>query len=183
MLKFIEIDKNLDEAVCDFCYDSHEKMQIKDWLALDPKDELLRIIERGRKYSVLVVDVSDNDADIKFYDPLKIKIAAVFLVNFYDLDNPDFFGYSIGMTKEELKETAVMDIAIVGCEYRGQGLQKKTIAASEEKLKKAGFKYLLATIDPENKYSLKNALESGYEIKKKVIYYTNLTRFVLLKKI
>lgn len=182
MLQFVEIEKYMDKTLVGFMRDVYEEMNIKDWLAIDDEPELLNIIERGRKYSVVVLDIP-NGIELSEETFKECVPAAIFLVNFYDIENKDFFGYSAGLTYEELKKTAVMDLSLVAPEYRGLGLQRKTIEYSEKLLKASGFKYLLATIHPDNKYSLNNAVKCGYEVKCQRTYYGGLPRLVLMKLI
>ena len=49
-----------------------------------------------------------------------------------------------------------MDTAAVAPLYRGHHLQDRMMEVCEEEMKKRGMRYLLATVHPDNPYSLSN---------------------------
>ena len=66
----------------------------------------------------------------------------------------------------EDKQFVYVKMAIVKEGFRGQGLQRKLLFALEdEALKNPQIKYMGAIVHPDNKYSLKNVVDAGYEIK------------------
>lgn len=107
-------------------------------------------------------------------------IAGFFLVKKPELS--DNLGNYLDFTKEQLKRVAVMDSAVVGSAWRGNGLQGRMLKKAEELL--AGeCTYLMCTIHPDNIYSLGNMQKHGYEVKKTVRCYGGLLRHILLKEI
>lgn len=107
------------------------------------------------------------------------EIAGFFIVK--EPEPEDNLGVYLEFGREELSKVAVMDSAVVGSAWRGNGLQGKMLEKAEELLDKERFCYLMCTIHPDNRYSLHNMQMHGYEIKKTVKCYGGLTRHILLK--
>ena len=75
-----------------------------------------------------------------------------------------------GYNNNEDKQFLYVKMAIVKEGFRGQGLQRKLLLALEdEALKNPQIKYMGAIVHPDNKYSLKNVADAGYEDKGSVI--------------
>lgn len=89
-------------------------------------------------------------------------------------------GNDIQLPREELKYVIHMESIAVLPEYRGYGIQKRLI--EEAGIKASDYSYLMATVYPENKYSLNNFLIAGYEIRMTKLKYGGLKRHILLKK-
>ena len=73
------------------------------------------------------------------------------------------WGYDIGMQGRQLYECAIMDTVVVLPEYRGMHLQYEMMQTVERKLHKEGYRYLLCTVHPENKFSRENVKRQGYK--------------------
>ena len=76
----------------------------------------------------------------------------------------------------------LIDSIMVTEDYRGHGLQLQILAELEERAKELGLNGLVATVHPDNKYSLDNFLKAGYH----VLHEANLhggRRFVVMKEI
>ncbi len=80
-----------------------------------------------------------------------------------------------------LYHIAYMDSVGVRVKGRGQGLMKSLIQHAEELLEKE-YCYYMATVHPDNKYSLNVFLELGYEINQIVYRYNNNKRYLMIKK-
>lgn len=169
MINILPISPSMDEKIVKFMHYIYDNMEIKDWFMMDSDEEIRNIINRGRKYSCIAME---DDV-----------IAAICIINFYDNDDPEHYGYDAGLSREDLEKTAVMDITMVNPEYRGRGLQRQTVDYCEKLLKDGGYVNILATVHPENRFSLNNALKLGYEIKARKTLYYGLNRYVMVKKI
>lgn len=108
------------------------------------------------------------------------EIAGFFLVKEPEPD--ENLGAYLDFDREKLARVAVMDSAVVGSAWRGNGLQGKMLEKAEEFLDKEKFIYLMCTIHPDNKYSLHNMQKHGYEVKKTTECYGGLIRHILLKE-
>ena len=109
------------------------------------------------------------------------RIAAAFDILHPGL-KPYNYGYDLDLTSEELLRVIHMDTAAVHRDYRGRGLQRKMVCTVEEVLKGRGERILVCTVHPENKYSLNNMIQQGYEVRKHVEKYGS-ERFILRKNI
>lgn len=83
----------------------------------------------------------------------------------------------------QLDKVAHMESAAVASAYRGRGLQGKLLQKAEEIERARGSKYLMATVHPENVYSLRNLLKAGYECILETDKYGGLPRKVLCKSL
>lgn len=92
-------------------------------------------------------------------------------------------GRFLSFTGEQLACVAVMDSAAVKGKYRGNGLQGRMLREAERLVKKAGFRFLMCTVHPDNRFSLDNMEKNGYQIQKTVRCYGGLLRHVLMKEI
>ena len=72
-------------------------------------------------------------------------------------------GYDIGMQGRQLYECAIMDTVVVLPEYRGMHLQYEMMQTAERKLHKEGYRYLLCTVHPENKFSRGECEKTGIQ--------------------
>lgn len=138
-----------------------------DWFVAD--DEAY-VKEHLSGKGFVITAVSDSD-----------EIAGFFLVKQPELS--ENLGLFFDFEEESLRKVAVMDSAVVGSAWRGNGLQGKMIEKAEEVLDREHFSFLMCTVHPDNIYSLRNMQRHGYEVKKRVKCYGGLTRYILLKEI
>ena len=147
-----------------FTHGIRDTMNITDWFALDPDEELRALTADGS----MEFWMAEEDG----------RLAAVFSIIRPGLRRWNL-GYEIGLEEEKLARVVHMDTAAVHPDYRGRGLQKRMMALAEGEL---GGKILLCTIHPDNRFSLGNALKLGYRIEKRVARYDSV-RYVLRKDI
>ncbi len=110
------------------------------------------------------------------------RIASVFILIYPGL-REDNLGYDIQLPLEELSKVALCDVAATRPEFRGHHLQQILMKEAENDARKAGYKYLMCTIHPDNKPSLCNAFALGYNIIMTKKKYGGLTRHILKKDI
>lgn len=72
-------------------------------------------------------------------------------------------------------------LIIVRPQYRGYGLQKILLNELVDFACAKGFKGVVATVAPDNKYSLENCLSCGFKPVKNVVKYGGNARVLLLK--
>ena len=77
-------------------------------------------------------------------------------------DAPDNLGLDVGLPEEELPFVAHGELAVVAPAFRGQGLQLRLLEALEGRLCRLGYRHLLCTIHPENRFSRRNMEAAGY---------------------
>ena len=137
-----------------------------DWFAADDAEFVKgHLADKG---FVIVAETQDG------------RIAGFFLVKEPELK--ENLGTYLGFGEDKLARVAVMDSAAVGSQFRGNGLQGKMLEAAEAFLDKERFSYLMCTIHPDNRYSLRNMRSHGYEVKMKTKCYGGLERYILLKE-
>ena len=144
-----------------------QSMEHREWLYLDSPDEVREMMKDGTMSLWVAVD---GEQIVGAFDILYPKLESF------------NYGYTIGLTNEDLLQVINMDTAVVHPEYRGLGLQKRLMQCAENDLAKTGAHILVCTVYPENQYSLINVLSQGYTICKTVPMYGSV-RHVLRKNI
>lgn len=144
-----------------------ETMEHQEWFYLDPP-ELIR--QRMADGTMELWVAMDGD-----------RLAAGLNLVYPGLEE-DNYGYHLGFDREKLMQVIHMDTAAVHPDYRGQGLQRRLLAAAQKQLQGRGERYLLCTIHPENRFSLDNARSQGYVVQKTLAMYGSV-RHILCKKI
>lgn len=108
-------------------------------------------------------------------------IAGFFVVKYPE--DEENLGTYLEFDREQLAHVAVMDSAVVGSVYRGNGLQEQMLEAAESLLDKEKYYYLMCTIHPDNEFSRNNMESHGYKVKKIALCYGGLPRCILLKNL
>ena len=111
------------------------------------------------------------------------EIAGFFMVAFPGLSEKNL-GLHIHLEETDLLRVAHMDSVVILPEFRGHGLQYKLIGKAEEIIAtESGYSILMATVHPDNKYSLGNVQAQGYEIVAEALKYGGYRRYILKKEI
>lgn len=149
-----------------------EDMEHKEWFAPEEEEDYLRqLIE------------TDSGAVWTATDTTSGETAGLFIVVYPGKENPDNLGYDLGFPSEELCKVAHMDTVAVHPHFRGYGLQRLLVLKAEEELRKAGYRHLLCTVHPDNRFSRTNMEKAGYRIAKQVLKYGGLPRLIMWKEI
>ena len=142
-------------------------MEQSDWLYLDPPELVSSMMENGIMELWLAMD--------------KDRVAAVFSVLHPGLESYNY-GYDLQLPESDLLRVVHMDTSAVHKDYRGLGLQRKMVQTAEQELADLGDKILLCTVHPDNRFSLENMIQQGYQIQKRMHKYGS-ERFILRKNI
>ena len=111
------------------------------------------------------------------------ETAGFFMVDFPGETRRNLGRY-LGLEGRELNEVVHMDSAAVLPQYRGSRLQEQMMKEAEEILDQTGrHRYRMATVHPENIYSLNNMKKRGYTILTTVQKYGGLPRHIMWKKV
>lgn len=140
-------------------------MEHKDWLYMDPTEEIQHMIMDGSHEFWMAYDDG--------------TLAAVFSVVHPGLSEMNY-GYDLELTREELLRVVNMDTIAVHPKYRGRGLRFSLMQHAENDVCSYEDKILLCTVHPDNQFSLKNILGLGYTIQRKLEKY-NSVRYILRK--
>ena len=95
-------------------------------------------------------------------------------------ESKDNLGDYLELSQPQLMEVAHMESIAVLPEFQGRHIQKSLIEWAESYLKN-DYSYCMATVHPENVYSLNNFLSLGYKIVVTTKKYGGLPRHVLYK--
>ena len=110
------------------------------------------------------------------------EIAGFFMVDFPGPGSRNL-GHHISLEQEALVKVVHMDSVVILPQYRGNKLQYKLIEAAEEVLRQeTDYEIWMATVHPDNKYSLNNVQALGYKIVAEAMKYGGYPRYVLMKE-
>lgn len=101
----------------------------------------------------------------------------------YPMHSEDNLGRDIGLEEEQLKKVVHMESSVVLPEYRGRGLQLSMLQYGEELIDQSKYKYLMATVSPDNKWSYNSFEKNGYKLTITKEKYNGLMRRIYLKEI
>ena len=93
------------------------------------------------------------------------------------------YGSYVGYSPEQQARCVSMEITVVDEPCRGYGMQKLFVYLREGVALHQGAAEAMVTIGPDNKYSLNNLLESGYEIIDTRPLYEGAMRHILRKRL
>lgn len=141
--------ESLEEAVR-LVQSTEEKMKEKSWFVAESLEEFDRWMRKDQGWLYVAKDCSSG------------QLAGMFFVVLPGMEEENL-GYDIGMQGRQLYECAIMDTVVVLPEYRGMHLQYEMMQTAERKLHKEGYRYLLCTVHPENKFSRENVKRQGYK--------------------
>lgn len=130
----------------------------------------------------LAVHLDGKQGFILIAEAVSGRIAAYLMVHFPG-PSPENLGYSLGFSQKALQQSAHMDSTAVLPAFRGNRLQRRLLVQAEQELAKMGYCHLLATVHPDNRYSLQSFLAQGYHIAATLPKYGGLPRHILHKEI
>lgn len=142
-------------------------MEHKEWYVIDSEDYIRKHIEQPE--TGLVLKAVENG-----------QIAA-FLIVHYPKSEHDNMGHYLNLDDNECLKVAYMDSVCVLPVFRGRGLQYDLISLGETFLQSTPYCHFMATVHPDNRYSLANLMKLGYRIVTTTTKYGDLPRHILYK--
>ena len=142
----------------------------KEWFVADNAEYTYEMLQSGRGMGYKAVDSNTG------------MTAGVFMAVIPGISRENL-GRDAGMGDQELSLVAHMDSIAILPEYRGYKLQYRLMQTAEGDLREKGFRYLLCTVHPDNRYSRDNIVSQGYKsvaVKEK---YGGYMREIFLKRI
>mgnify|MGYP004524101085 FL=1 len=118
-----------------------------------------------------------NDLCIGVYDGQ--RLGAYFILRYCGRSEHNYAAF-LDIPKEQWEHWANADSAVVHPDWRGNGLQRKLLEAALPLLR-PGIVGIGATVSPENRYSLNNALACGFTIVARREMYGGFDRYLLKK--
>lgn len=148
---------DLQEKIC-------RSMEHPDWFAVTREEENKRFLEEPN----VILGVFEGD-----------RLAAYGSVGFLGASS-DNLGWDLSLETQEAERCAVLDTIVVDSDYRGLGIQKELIrrCVSYARQKRPGCR-VLATVAPDNIYSLRNVKAEGFEILARKEKYGGKERYIL----
>lgn len=149
----MELQKRIDDG-----------MHIHEWFVSTSREEN-------------TVFLSEPNAIIGIYD--NTKLIAYASVGFSGKEKNNL-GWDLDWAEEKVLRCATLDTIVVDSDYRGLGLQRKLIELCVKHARNTMPDCtLLTTICPDNIYSLRNALATGFEILTRKQKYGGYDRYIL----
>lgn len=90
-------------------------------------------------------------------------------------------GFYLGYGPEMRLQCVTYDTTFIDPQYNGYGLQRFFIALKDSCARDLGATQALATVSPDNTYSIQNLLSSGFEIAAEKPMYGGFQRCILRK--
>lgn len=164
--------------------DAQKAMEHPEWFCSDREEYMKKHIETYG-FTIVAEPVSGSSLagnSLTGGSLAGSSLAGFFLIKFPGLSEENL-GHLLNYSEEELQRTVHMDMAVVHPSWQGNGLQSRMLRKAEEVLADSPVprNRLLATVHPDNRYSLHNMQSNGYEIVKTAVLYGGLPRYVLQK--
>ena len=148
--------------------DVKANMTQKEWFVDDDEEYLQNLLD-GHGFILLAKEKSTQD------------LAGFFMVKFPGLSE-DNLGRHLDFSEEKLMQCVHMDSCVVHPAFRGHHLQSRMASLAESHISSTSYRYLLATVHPDNCYSLTSMLRCGYQIMKHTYLYGGLPRTIIMKE-
>lgn len=111
------------------------------------------------------------------------RIAGFFMVDFPGITERNLGTY-LQIPTQQMGQVAHMDSVVILPQYRGNGLQHRFMQKAEEIIaKETDYRILLATVHPDNRYSLQNVKAMGYQVTAEVMKSGIYHRYILKKEL
>lgn len=123
-----------------------------------------------------ILDAVQNDFSLGIFDG---NMPVAFCQMILNHDSPHNLGQKLGHAPEKC---VYYDIAFVHPDYRGLGLQACMISLRDEIARELGAELAFVTVSPDNAYSLKNVMGSGFEVVERRLMYGGRDRYILMKR-
>ena len=107
------------------------------------------------------------------------RLGAYFILRYCGQNEHNYAAF-LGVPRAEWEHWANADSAVVHSDWRGNGLQRKLLETALEHIR-PDIVGVGATVSPENKYSLNNALACGFTIADRREMYGGYDRYLLKK--
>lgn len=168
-------------VIMELAAEAKEKVPDPEWFEMDDMDFMKQhISEEG--FTIL----AEYRGEGKNLESESVpQIAGIMLVRIPG-EQEDNLGEYLNLTAEEMFQVAHLEIAVVSPKFQGNQLQYRMFCVVEKILSEQvprRFRYLMATVHPENRFSLNNMKKLGMEVAADVRKYGGKRRYVMWKHI
>ena len=158
--------------------DTAFSVQNKDWFFPDS----LEFIKTHIKDRGLILKACPDGPEGGAGQAARDSLAAFLLIRFPG-PTEDNLGTYLSLSGQEHMQVAHMETVAVAAGFTGYGLQRKLLIEGEKAAAAAGYRHFMATVHPDNHYSLSNFQRLGYKKIAEALKYGGLRRWVLEKSI
>lgn len=147
-----------------------DQMERQEWFVADDAEYISKLLQHGNGMAWNAVEESSGclAGILSIATPGDVK---------------ENLGRDAGLSGESLKLAAHLDSVAILPDYRGHGLQYRLMREAEAELKRQGFRYLLCTVHPENRFSRDNMVRHGFCSVKIAEKYGGLLREIMMKEL
>ncbi len=146
----------------------YSQMEHKEWFVADAAEYFIRVLSSGKASGFKAVDMQTG-------------ATAGVLATYYPGEEKENMGRDVGLSEAQCALAAHMDTMAVLPAYRGHHLQYQLMMAAEQELYRKGYRYLLASVHPDNHASKNTMLHAGYRIMATKEKYGGYLRHIMLK--
>ncbi len=157
-------------AIAEVIQTVYAKMEHREWFVADDEPYFRKVLSSGQGMGYKATECQTG------------ALAGVFTV-FLPGESKENMGHDIGLSPQQCALTAHMDTAAVLLTYRGHHLQFQMMAEAEQDLYGLGYRYLMATVHPDNHASRNTMLRLGYQVMTTKEKYGGCLRNVMLKSL
>lgn len=158
--------------------DTAASVRNKDWFFPDS----LEFIKTHIEDKGLILKACPSEEGEEANPLIQERLAAFLLIRFPG-PTEDNLGSYLHLPRKELVQVAHMETVAVASGFTGNGLQRKLLIEGEKAAAAAGCCHFMATVHPDNHYSLTNFQHLGYKKIAEALKYGGLRRWVLEKSI
>lgn len=142
-------EDSIDEMIC-LQQNIYDGLPNKDVLAIDQPEEIIKAIKSGG----FIIGVHNSSHQLIAYRYIAIPQI-----------EKNNMGYDLHLPYNEMTKVAHLETTIVHPDYRGNGIQSKTLQSAFPILKEKGIQHVICTVSPFNLFSLMNIMKNGLKIK------------------
>lgn len=146
----------------------YQEMEHQEWFMPDDASYILRLMnpEKGRVW--------------KAVESGSGQLAAVFML-LIPGGGTDNLGNDIGFSDTEKEGVVHVESIAVHPQYWGMGIQYRMMQIGEAEARASGFRTLLCTVHPDNRYSRNNMVKMGFHSVMKKEKYGGFLREIMMK--
>ena len=153
-------------GICRMIREAGESSPCREWFIPDSEEEIRETIQ-GKGYVLLLEEEGETAGLLVMIRPGEDDV------------------YTRYVDGADGSNTIHTDTCVVAPAFRGRGIQKRMFLEAEARERKAGTRFLMCTIHPDNAASLKSALHTGYEIAHTSdrVYENGYLRHVMVRRL
>ncbi len=154
--------------------DMDEILELQDIVAASAPAEIFVLTTREE-----LAESFSCDLCIGVYDEERL---VAFGLMVYGRITPRNLGTYLGYDDEQLRHCVTNDTTFVHPEYRGYGLQSLLGQMRDEDAIRSGAKEAMASVSPDNQYSLENVQKRGFRVILETQLYGGRRRYILRRR-